>query len=214
MLVTFYPTVSAANFARARIDRPEYFAGGVIFGSKGDKLRLPDGREWDCIVAAGGPPEGRRWQCVLIVPTGPGPENPFVLEEGPLVPIDEAGFVPPRTPPAFAALVARELAPLEGSDQILAGAAQPIAEFTGADDVDRSFHGTIEPAGVAHAATIGALDGDPIPEILQTTDDHTRVIEATRPEYEETPPGDIAEPDPGGPPGEGPENPEPGPPPA
>jgi hypothetical protein len=66
MLLAFYPAVSPAAFAQARRERPEYFAGGSIIGSKGDKLQLPDGRVFDCIFASGGPLSGQRWQVLDV----------------------------------------------------------------------------------------------------------------------------------------------------
>jgi hypothetical protein len=63
MLQAFYPTPSGAALAQARAERPEYFAGGELFGSKGDKLRLGDGRVFDCIFAAGGLPGSNVGRC-------------------------------------------------------------------------------------------------------------------------------------------------------
>jgi hypothetical protein len=53
LLAAFYPVVTPAHFALARQEHPDWFGDGVIFGSKGDKLRFPDGRQYDCIQPPG-----------------------------------------------------------------------------------------------------------------------------------------------------------------
>lgn len=44
MLHVFYPNATAADIARARRERPEYFGGGRLRGTDGLLLELPDGR--------------------------------------------------------------------------------------------------------------------------------------------------------------------------
>ena len=133
-LLAFYPIVSAEELARAWRERPDLFAGGVIFGSKGDKLRLPDGTEWDLIVAAGGPAAGRRWQVSFIDPAAAGAGAGFELEAGPLTPIaDDAA--PRRDPDTFSNLVARELLEL-GNWQDAYDHARTTAIDTGASFAD------------------------------------------------------------------------------
>lgn len=200
MLLAFYPVVSAAAFVQARAERPEYFAGGVIFGSKGDKLRLPDGREWDCIVAAGGPPSGRRWSCSFIDPSVIGEIDPFPLEAGPLVPLDEQATTGPLIEWDLEQRWGGEMGALDGTDGVLAAAATTAAEFTGAADLENSYAREIDPAADAHATIRSALDGDDPADELGAIDDHSNIIAATTPDYEEPPPPDIAEPDPGNPP--------------
>lgn len=200
MLLAFYPVVSAAAFSQARAERPEYFAGGVIFGSKGDKLRLPDGRQFDCIKAAGGPASGRRWTCSLIDPTAPGEPDPFPLEDGPLVPADEDAAIGPALTWDLESRWASEMGALAGTDGVLATAATAAAEFPGAADLEDSYARTIEPAAAAHVAIRQALDGDDPSDELGAIDDHGNIIAATEPDYIEDPTPDIAEPDPGTPP--------------
>lgn len=53
MLTVFYPRASAAALRVARIERPEYFAGGQLVGHGGDELALGDGRRFRCIDYAG-----------------------------------------------------------------------------------------------------------------------------------------------------------------
>jgi hypothetical protein len=209
MLIAFYPAVSGAAFAQARRERPEYFAGGTIFGSKGDKLRLPDLREFDCIVAAGGPPAGRRWTCSYIDPNAPVVDDPFALEEGPLIPLDEEQPIFPGGDPTFESIVAGALEPLDGADNVLDGAGQAIVTFTGADALDRQYRAQVEPAAVAHAATRAALEQDDPADVIDATNAQDPEINAAREDYVEDPPPDAPEPDPGDPPGDGPPKPPP-----
>lgn len=203
MLQAFYPIVSVDALQRARLERPDYFAAGVLFGSKGEKLRLPDGRIFDLIFAAGGPASGRRWQALDVTDDVAGGDDPFALEEGPLVPLDEAFTFPPRSDPGFTALVAGELAALEHDDGILAAAAQPIVEFTGAEDLDASFRRNVDPAAEAHVGTLAALDSDPLTDVLENSAGGAAVIDSMNAEYTEDPPPDTPEPDPGEPPRDG-----------
>lgn len=203
MLLAFYPIVSAAWLATARRDRPEYFAGGVLFGSKGDKLRLPDGREWDCIVAAGGPLAGRRWQCSLIVIDPNAVPDPFALEEGPLTVLDEEFTIGPRVGSGFEALVAGELEALGASDDVLHQAAQAAIEFNGGTLLDASYDRLVAPALEHHAAFVRSLDADnPIDEV-EASGQHDAIIDATEHQYDEEEPEDLPLTDPGQPPDEG-----------
>src|SRR5213592_2880219 len=160
MLKAFYPVPSGAAFAQARRERPEYFAAGVIFGSKGDKLRLPDGREFDCIVAAGGPVSGRSWYCGLIVDDPNAQPDPFPLEPGPLDPLDEDAAIGPALDRDLEALVARGLSDLSGSDDRLAAAGQAVIVVDGAGDIERSYAELVEPALEKHVEIRAALDMD------------------------------------------------------
>jgi hypothetical protein len=126
MLLSFYAIINGSELARARRERPEYFAGGTLLGSKGDKLRLPDGRMFDLIQNAGGAPGQQRWQ---VIEVGPGTDERWPLEPGPLTPIDVG--VPP-TPPGerttFEALVADAIGAIGGSDAALQSAATRISD--------------------------------------------------------------------------------------
>jgi hypothetical protein len=197
MLVAFYPVVSAAAFLRARSERAEYFAGGTIFGSKGDKLRLPDGREFDCIVAAGGPVSGRRWQCSLIDPNAPGGVDPFPLEDGPLAPLDEEIQIFPGDDESFEALVAGHLAGFGSSAEQLDDAASAVAESDGSGALEDSFARTIEPAIVAAAANELALDAVDPSEVAQAADGNVTTIDDKEPTDVEDEPPDIPDPNPG-----------------
>ncbi len=207
MLLAFYPTVSAAAFAQARRERPEYFAGGRIVGSGGDKLQLPDGRIFDYILAVDGPAAGRRW-IMLDVTNDPGaPASPFALEPGPLVPLDEEFTLPPGAGPMFENLVAGELEAFGASDGQLHTASVAIVEFSGAALLEDAYEREIVPALDAHSAFASSLDADDVGTELEAAEDHGRIIDGTETEYDEDPPDDLPEPDPGRAPDEGPEKP-------
>jgi hypothetical protein len=126
MLLAFYPTVNASELARARSERPEYFAGGTLLGSKGDKLRLPDGRLFDLIQNAGGLPGTQHWQ---VFEPGPGTDDPWPLEPGPLTPIDGGvPLSPPGERTTFQALVADAIGAIGGSDAVLQSAGTRMGE--------------------------------------------------------------------------------------
>ena len=176
MLVTFYPEVSRANLELAYRERPEYFAGGVLFGTNGEKLRLGDGRFFDLAYDAWGP--RRRWQVHEIVAGEESAPNPFPLEEGLLVPFSMNPVIP-TMPGAFASpfvsVVAEGAAQLGAENQLLgtiggnvAVAAAPeqladiagddIAQLAGAVDAEGSAWSVMDPAGVIER-TGGALPG-------------------------------------------------------
>lgn len=50
MLRTFYPFATPADLARARRERPEYFAAGRLRGHDGTLLELPDGRLFQIVL--------------------------------------------------------------------------------------------------------------------------------------------------------------------
>jgi len=50
MLRAFYPFATAAELARARRERPEYFGGGRLGGTDGTLLYLPDGRVFQVML--------------------------------------------------------------------------------------------------------------------------------------------------------------------
>lgn len=203
MLTAFYPVVSAAELARAFRARPEYFAGGRLTGSKGDKLVLPDGRVWDLIYAAGGPASARRWQALDVTNDPPAPDDPFALEDGPLVPLDEDLVIFPPSGETFEALVAGHLAEFGDSDGLLFRAAQDVTEFDGARRLDTDYARLMDPAREAHADFERALDGADLSDALEAAGDAAKVIDATSPEYDDPPPADLPEPDPGDPPADG-----------
>src|SRR6266487_3889747 len=100
MLLAFYQPASAANLARAFSERPEYFGGGVLIGTVGDALRLPDGTIWDLIFAVDGP-ETPHYQAIqpsggtgdagdLLFPLAPGPLRPLRRD---VLPLRRAGDV-------------------------------------------------------------------------------------------------------------------------
>lgn len=170
MLLTFYPEVSRANLERAYQERPEYFAGGRLFGSNGEKLLLADGRAFDLAYDAWGP--RRRWQVLDVTGAGPGEFNPFPLEEGLLVPFNVDAPTP--APPGELAIplrshVAEAAGQLGVEQQLLATRAGALAEAAAPEQL-------ADIAGDELGALLGELDTeeagwsafDPAPVIERT----------------------------------------------
>jgi hypothetical protein len=211
MLLAFYPTPSAAALAQAYRERPDYFAGGTLIGSKGDKLQLGDGRVFDLIFAAGGLPGQQRWQVIEATDTPGASDDPFALQRGPLIQIFpwDAGFWAGRS--AFESYVAGELGALAGTEGQLDGAAAPVLAFDGAGALEDSFARLVDPAAEAHGNIRRALDeDDPIDE-LGAAADQSGVPGNEGAQYVDDPPPDLPVDDPGPPPG-GDDGPAPGPP--
>jgi hypothetical protein len=185
MLLAFYPTVNASELARARRERPEYFAGGTLLGSKGDKLRLPDGRIFDLIQNAGGLPGQQRWQ---VIEPGPGTDDPWPLEPGPLTPIDVTVWAPPRpADDTFESLVSTHLAELAGSDRVLDGARSELAG--GADQAreledDRALDEGADVVDEIYRSTAGTE----LAELADASSGQAGAIDATDNAYDEAPP--------------------------
>lgn len=185
MLLAFYPIVSSVELARARRERPEYFAGGTLIGSKGDKLRLPDLRIFDLIQNAGGLPGQQRWQ---VIEPGPSVAEPWPLEPGPLTPIDVEGTRP--SPPGgdtFESLVSTHLAELDGSDRVLDVARSDLAG--GADrareiENDRALDDGAAVVDEIHRSSAGTE----IAEIADASNGQAGAIDSTDNDYDEAPP--------------------------
>lgn len=200
MLTGFYPQVSVANLQRARRERPEYFAGGTLGGSKGEKLFLPDGRVFDLIFAAGGPASAQRWQVLDVTHDTGGEPDPFPLEPGPLSPLDELAPLPPIAGGSFVSLVAEELEGFGDSDGQLARAGQDAIEGAARVTIEPAFDRLVAPAHERHAALRRALDLDDPADELEAAGLTRGVIDAAVSEYDEDPPDELAEPDPREPP--------------
>jgi hypothetical protein len=161
ILNAFYPVVSAASLARARNERPEYFAGGTLFGSKGDKLRLPDGREFDLIFAAGGFAGQQRWQVIDAAPGDAG--DGLVDEPGALVPIDVEAL--PTFPAAapFESLALAAVAELNDQADTVDHQAHVVNERGATNAPDDTGTRTLDDAreGFENAKR-GLVDVDPI----------------------------------------------------
>jgi hypothetical protein len=211
MLMAFYPIVSPATLVRARAERPEYFAGGVLLGHSGDKLQLPDGRIWDLIFAVDGPIAQRKWQALDVTNSGGGPEDPFALEPGPLTPVDEAMELWPAIGSDFAGLVAGHLAQFGGSEGLLDRAAADVVELQVDAALESGYAATIEPALEQHAGVRAALDADNPVDVLEQAEGHGGIIDQQSGAYDEEPPPDLDEPDPGSPPADEPPGHEPPP---
>lgn len=185
MLLSFYPSVNGSELARARRERPEYFAGGLVFGSKGDKLGLPDGRVFDLIFASGGLPGQQRWQ---VIEPGPGDVgDPFPLEAGPLTPID-AGLEPaPGEATTFQALVADAVESLGASDGVLAAASQRVTEAAASGVLVDDGGGELADVEQVVAEIERSRDADALAEIVGQVESLAQAIEVTDSEYDEAP---------------------------
>jgi hypothetical protein len=167
MLQAFYPVVTRASLERAYRERPEYFAGGRLIGRHGEALQLADGRIFDLAFAAWTPIS--RWQVLDVTNSEPGEPDPFALEEGPLVPLDEAQLEYPPFEPAFAPLVAQALGDVAGAELALldaetraAGQGDPagtgpldaldLEDATRAIVEERETFGALDPADVVTAS--------------------------------------------------------------
>jgi hypothetical protein len=200
MLLAFYPAPSPAAFAQARGERPEYFAGGVIVGSKGDKLQLGDGRVFDCIYAAGGLPSEMRWQVIDVTNDAGGTDAGLALTPGPLAVLDPTLAIAPFGDPGFEAFVAGELDALGGSDGQLDRAGAAVLEFDGGAALEDSASRLLDPAEAAHANIRAALDADDPIDELGAAADAGGVPDVEGAQYVEQPPPDVPPIDPGDPP--------------
>lgn len=200
MLIAFYSPPSVARLTQARAQRPEYFAGGRLIGTTGEKLLLPDARIFDLIFAADGPVAQRRYQALDVTNDTGGPPDPFPLEPGPLDPLDEDLLIVPPRSTEFTTLVAEELDAFGASDQQLQLAGVAVAEFAGADELEAASEELLGPADEHHAAMRAALDLDDPAEELEAAGLTRNTIDAAVTEYDSEEAPDIAEDDPGDPP--------------
>jgi hypothetical protein len=200
MLLAFYPRPGGAALRRARLERPEYFAGGTIIGSSSTHLQLPDGRIFDLVFDEGS--ARARWQVLYDDPNAPdaGVDDPFALEQGPLDFVDEDVVIFPDLADSFEGLVSDGLQPLSGAEGALDAAADAATAADGSADLESSYAALVEPAARAHADIRAALDGDEFSDELRASDDQGRVPPIASTELDEPPPPDVAEPDPGEPP--------------
>jgi hypothetical protein len=186
MLLAFYPTVSGSELARARRERPEYFAAGVLFGSKGDKLQLPDGRVYDLIANAGGAPGTQRWQ---VIEPGPGSDEPWPLEPGPLTPIDVAAITPaPSDDSTFETLVSGAIGEIDGSDRTLDQARSTLADGATAGGLGDDGGHELDDVAEATAEIERARSADAIGDILGQSDGMSAAIETTDAAHDDPPP--------------------------
>lgn len=157
MLLAFYPIVSVAALQRARQERPEYFAAGVLESTSGEKLRLPDRRLFDLIFDVENVTGQRRWQVSLIDESGAGDADPFALEAGPLTPIDVARFAPRLVAPAFTPLAGAAAAELAGVGLVLDRAHGQLLELPAPATLEGAFRG-VDDAAAAVPGLAAELD--------------------------------------------------------
>ncbi len=210
ILLAFYPTPSAAALRQARAERPEYFAGGAIIGSKGDKLQLSDGRIFDLIYAAGGMPGEQRWQVLEV--TGEGGSDEWALEAGPLAYLDPATIPAPGYNNELERLWGETWASLGNSDAGMVAAANEIASVGDAAPLENSFESDVGGAAGAVDDQLRSLHVLDPADVIDATRGEAWTIDGAREEIVNPAdePDDVNAPDPGVPPHE--EPPSPGPP--
>jgi hypothetical protein len=93
--------------------------------------------------------------------------------------------------------VAGELAALDGADTVLDSAATAVAEFDGGADLEDASAQLLDPAAVHHANTRAALDHDDPAEELESAGLTRDEIDARLSEYDDPPPDEAPEIDPG-----------------
>lgn len=147
MLRAFYPAVSVAALRRAREERPEYFAGGELFGTHGEKFRLPDGRVFDLIYDVDGFSGGPAWQ--VIEPGPEGPPDPFPLEPGPLAALDAGLVLPPPLEGGFLSLAGAHLGDVGRSADVVGGLVGELVSAGSGAGADAVYQGS---AGAAERA--------------------------------------------------------------
>lgn len=196
MLLTFYPIVSVENLRLARSERPDYFAGGTLFGSTGEKLRLPDGRVFDLIVDASNPdPKRRRWQ-VIEAGGAAGDPGLFPLEPGPFVLIDEAAWPRPNPQPVFVSIVAKAFGELDTADGMLGTAASTLVEASSPAALEAVFADTIGPAEAKVESSRNTLNVADPSDVILASGGTLPTIDAHEGDYSEPAPHDIDDPGP------------------
>lgn len=186
MLLAFYPTPSPAALVQARAERPEYFAGATLIGHSGDKFQLPDGRIFDVIFAVDGPVAGRRWQMLEAGPGGPD-NNPWPLEPGPLVPLDEPAAPAPAST-EFEQVVAGAIDALGGSDTVLGAAATRVSDGAAALALVDAGGGELDDVDQVAAEIERSRSAQDFADIVGQVDGVAGAIDSTDSEYAEAPP--------------------------
>ncbi|MGH2667510.1 MAG: hypothetical protein ACRDH5_00030 [bacterium] len=176
MLLAFYPTPSPASLVRARQERPDYFAGGVLIGRGPDALRLPDGRILDLIFDWDG--LHPRWQVIDVTLGGGGAPEAFPLEPGPLAPLDGAQVPGPVERHTFEDLLARHAGELVNTDGAVALAEGVLVGAATPDGLDATFEATVAAAGVEIDGQLGSIHTLDPSDLLVRTDGHGHVIDA------------------------------------
>jgi len=191
MLLTFYPLVNVAELQRARRERPDYFAGGTLFGSTGEKLRLPDGRVFDLIFDASNvDPARRRWQVILPGP-GTADDAAFPLEAGPFTPIDADAWPAPHAAPVFVPLVAAAYASLGDADGLFGTAASSLTAASAPAALTTVFESTIGAAERKISSSQSALTAADPTDVILAAGGVVPVLNAHEGEFSEPAPPEF-----------------------
>lgn len=175
MLSTFYPSVTLTSLQRAFRERPDYFAGGHLFGRLSDVLVLPDGRAFDIVYAAW--TAASRWTAIYLDPNATPGEDPFPLDPGPLVELDVDATVPEPSDPIFESLVAPHVAELHAADGHIGIAALTIAEGGAGAELGDTLGAELAEAQGQHYMHSRALEGELPGELIETMNGHIRQAE-------------------------------------
>ena len=185
MLRSFYPIVSPAELVRAWRERPQYFAGAVIIGTSGDKIRLPDGRIFDLIYAVDGNPADRRWQ---VIEPGPAEDGGrFPLEPGPLLFVDPDQLGTPVAGVVFESLVAGRLAQLGGVDAAIGVHEQTIVSASSSEGFAASYWDTVRWAEGNLAGHVSSQASMDLAGVVQQSGAMGEAIVSTESSYDNPP---------------------------
>lgn len=209
MLKSFYPVVTIANLRRAQQERSEYFGGGALFGSCGEKLRLPTGQVWDLMFDCGG--LNAHWQAIEPGEGGGGGDDPFSLEPGPLDVLELPEIVPPVPDGAFTQLVADAIRELGASDDILHQAGTVLVEANAPSGLGDALSAALDDAMRAQRDQQHEVESFRPEDVARAADDAHAVTD-TRPgmpsDSELNPTAEVEPGDPGPPPRDDKQNPE------
>lgn len=198
MLQAFYPSVTRTSLERAFRERPEYFAGGQLIGRLSDALRLPDGRIFDIVFAAW--TSQSRWQALDVTNAGPAPDDPFPLDEGPLVEVDVDAALPPVGDPLFVPLVSGALGEVVQHERRMGDVETTIASGAGDDGAGPALDAALSEAQWQHGQALRALEGESAGDLVEKTDGLGGVIDGNKseiPDAPDGPPTDMPPVDPG-----------------
>lgn len=191
MLLAFYLPANPANLARAFRERPDYFAGGTLGGTKGDKLTLADTRCFDLIVNAGTGDEALMRYAVNECGDGGADPGPYPLQPGPFTPIDP-GIMPPAHPLAtFEPIVIAALVELGDHDTQFHLALTELRGAASAGELEATYGATIAGADAELADQHRQLDAADPSDLIREHDGLGVQIDIREADYDEPPPADM-----------------------
>jgi hypothetical protein len=176
MLQAFYPVPTVANLRRASQERPDYFAGGTLFGSCGEKLLLPHGQAWDLMYDCGG--LNARWQAIDVTAGGGPSDDPFALDPGPLDRLELPDATPPVPDDTFTQIVAGALRELGASDDQLQLAGTVLVEASAPTGLGDQLSAALDDAMRAAEGQQRAIDALTPEDLARAAGDAKTVTDA------------------------------------